>query len=676
MKPDTQRQSPPAGGFGRGPGRGMMGGPAEKPKHFKKTMRTLGRYLARYKFKLALVVIFAIISTVFMIISPRLLGNVTNEIVDGYVNGQTYDRVMSALPKGTKLPAGTTGASILSHLSAQDLAKIPAQQQENLKSVDFSAGRPGIDYGVITTIGLWLIGLYLISSLFAYLQGWIMTTVTQDIVYRLRREISQKINRMTLGYFDHHPYGEVISRVTNDIDTVGQSLNQSATQIITSVVTIIGITIMMLTISWQLTLVAIIVLPLSFVCTIFIVKKSQRYFVGQQASLGELDGHVEEMFSGHIAMRTYSGEAQSIKTFSKSNEALYLNGWKAQFMSGLLMPITQFISNLGLVGVAVVGGWLAINGRIGIGDIQAFIQYMNQFTQPIAQTAGAANVMQVTVAAAERVFEFLDEPEETPDAATATLPLPVKGAVQFREVNFSYAAGKPIIQHFSADIAPGQNVAIVGPTGAGKTTIVNLLMRFYDIDSGAIYIDGVDTSTLARADVRKLFGMVLQDTWLFNGTIAENIAYGKKNATKADIITAAKSAHADHFIQTLPNGYDTVLGEETSNISAGEKQLLTIARAMLADAPMLILDEATSSVDTRTEVLIQKAMERLAQNRTSFVIAHRLSTIRKADLILVMKSGNIIEQGTHVQLIKANGFYSSLYSSQFADADQPDIAVS
>ncbi|MDB5184113.1 MAG: multidrug transporter ATP-binding protein [Candidatus Saccharibacteria bacterium] len=677
MRPDAPNQNkpaagPPAGFRGGGPARGMMGGPVQKPKNFKKTLATIGRYLTPYKFKLIIVVIFAVISTVFMIVSPRILGNVTNDIVNGYVNGQTYDRVIASLPKGTTLPPGTTGEMILDHLPADQKAKIPAQQQQNLKSIDFSKGRPDIDYSAIMVLGLWLIGLYLISSLFSYLQGWIMTSITQNLVYRLRREISEKINHMTLAYFDHHPYGEVISRVTNDIDTIGQSLNQSATQIITSVVTLIGIIIMMLTISWELTLVALIVVPLSFGFTFFIVKRSQGYFVGQQRSLGELDGHVEEMFSGHIAMRTYSGEAQSIKTFSKSNQDLYNNGWKAQFMSGLMMPIMQFISNLGLVGVAVTGGWLAINGRIGIGDIQAFIQYMNQFTQPILQTAGVANVMQVTVAAAERVFEFLDESEEVPDNVTETLPMPVKGAVRFEDVNFSYVADKPIIQNFSATIKPGQNIAIVGPTGAGKTTIVNLLMRFYDIDSGKIEIDGVDSGKLSRAQVRQLFGMVLQDTWLFNGTIADNIAYGKKHATKDEIIAAAKSAHADHFIQTLPKGYDTVLGEETDNISAGEKQLLTIARAMLADAPMLILDEATSSVDTRTEVLIQKAMERLTQNRTSFVIAHRLSTIRKADLILVMKSGNIIEQGTHDQLIKADGFYSSLYSSQFTDADQPD----
>jgi ATP-binding cassette subfamily B multidrug efflux pump len=673
VKPDERARpaaGPGPGGFGRGgPVRGMMGGPVVKPKNFKKTVITIGGYLKPHTFKLFVVLLFAIISTTFMIVSPRILGNMTNDIVNGYVGGQAYDKITAALPKGVKLPAGTTGATILDHMSTTDRNKIPKQQQQSLKKIDFSKGRPGINYHDLMVLGLWLIALYVISSLFSYVQGWIMTSITQDLVYRLRRNISEKINRLPLGYFDHHPYGEVISRVTNDIDTIGQSLNQSATQIITSVVTLIGIVIMMLTISWELTLVALLVVPMSFGFTFFIVKKSQRYFIGQQARLGELDGHVEEMFSGHITLRTYSGEKQSIKEFSKTNQQLYDNGWKAQFMSGLMIPIMQFITNLGLVGVAVTGGWLAINGRIGIGDIQAFIQYMNQFTQPILQTAGVANVMQVTVAAAERVFDFLEEPEEEPDLITETLKKPIKGAVKFNDVNFSYVPDKPVIQNFSADIKPGQNVAIVGPTGAGKTTIVNLLMRFYDIDSGTIQIDDVDSEKLGRPEVRQLFGMVLQDTWLFNGTIADNIAYGKKHATKEEIIAAAKSAHADHFISTLPNGYDTVLGEETDNISAGEKQLLTIARAMLANAPMLILDEATSSVDTRTEALIQKAMERLTENRTSFVIAHRLSTIRNADLILVMKAGNIIEQGTHDQLVKAGGFYQSLYSSQFADAD-------
>lgn len=659
MKPNN----PPAFG-GRGPG-GMMGAPAQKPKHFKKTLKTIAGYLRPHTFKLIIVVVFAIASTIFMILSPRILGDMTNKVVDGYVAGQAYDKVVGSLPKGAKLPPGTTGATILDHLSATQKKQIPSAQQDTLRAIDFSKGRPGIDYQAIMVIGVWLIILYIVSSLFSFIQGWIMTDITQDLVYRLRQDISLKINRMTLGYFDHHPYGEAISRVTNDIDTIGQSLNQSATQIVTSIVTIIGILIMMLTISWQLTLVAVIVLPISMGIISFIVKQSQRYFMGQQNSLGQLDGHVEEMFSGHIVMRTYNGEKHSIDAFSKTNQELFKNGWKSQFMSGLMMPIMQFISNLGFVGVAVLGGWLAINGKISIGDIQAFIQYTNQFTQPIMQTANVANVMQVTVAAAERVFDFLDEPEESQDKATAILPKKLSGDVAFNNVNFSYSEGTPIIKNFSAKIKPGQNVAIVGPTGAGKTTIVNLLMRFYDIDSGSIVIDGIDSREIARADVRQLFGMVLQDTWLFNGTIADNISYGKADATKEEIIAAAKATHADHFIRTLPKGYDTILGEETDNISAGEKQLLTIARAMLANAPMLILDEATSSVDTRTEALIQQAMERLMHGRTSFVIAHRLSTIRSADMILVMNAGNIVEQGTHDELVKKGGFYNTLYASQF-----------
>ncbi len=666
MKPNTAPQP----NFGRGGASRMMGVPGAKPKHFKKTLHVLASYLRPYRLKIALVIIFAVTSTIFMVISPRILGNVTNKVVDGFTAGQAYDKVIAALPKGTSLPAGTTGATVLSHLPAAEKAKIPAAQQKSLTAIDFSKGRPKTDYHAIMILGIWLICLYVLSSIFSYSQGWIMTSVTQTLVYRLRQDISQKISRLPLGYFDRHPYGEVISRVTNDIDTIGQSLNQSATQIITSIVTIVGILVMMLTISWPLTLLAVVILPVSLGFITLVVKRSQHYFIGQQNSLGELDGHVEEMFSGHIIMRTYSGEQQSIRTFTKSNQSLFKNGWKAQFMSGLMMPIMQFISNLGFVGVAVVSGWLAINGRISIGNIQAFIQYMGQFTQPITQTANVANVMQVTVAAAERVFEFLDEPDEAPDSASITLPGHIQGAVSFRDVNFSYSAGTPIIKHFSAEVQPGQNVAIVGPTGAGKTTIVNLLMRFYDIDSGTIRIDGIDSKQVARANIRKLFGMVLQDTWLFNGTIADNIAYGKPAATKQEIVAAAEAAHADHFIRTLPRGYDTILGEETDNISAGEKQLLTIARAILADTPMIILDEATSSVDTRTESLIQLAMERLAKNRTSFVIAHRLSTIRSADLILVMKSGNIIEQGTHAQLIAAGGFYSSLYHSQFGDADQ------
>ncbi len=663
-------------GTGRGGPMGMMGVPAAKPKHFKKTMLAVWSYMRPHKLKLFFVVVFAVASTVFLILGPRILGNMTNEVVNGYVAGQAYDKIVQNLPKGAKIPAGTTGGMLLEKMPASVTIQIPQAQRDALKAADFSRGRPGINYHAIANIGFWLIGLYVLSSVFAYAQGWIMTSVTQDIVYRLRRNISQKINRLPLGYYDHHPFGEVISRVTNDVDTIGQSLNQSATQIITSVVTIIGILIMMLTISWQLTLLAVVVLPLSMGVVSLIVKKSQHYFVSQQAQLGKLDGHVEEMFSGHTVMRTYNGEQQSIAKFDKTNQELYKNGWKAQFLSGLMMPIMQFIGNLGFVGVAVVGGNLAVRGTISIGDIQAFIQYMNQFTQPITQTANSANVLQVTAAAAERVFEFLDEPEEVVFASEAELPTHVKGAVVFKDVKFSYNPDEPTIRNFSASVAPGQKVAIVGPTGAGKTTMVNLLMRFYEIDSGSITIDGIDMSKLARADVRQQFGMVLQDTWLFNGTIADNIAYGRPGASREEVIAAARAAHADHFIRTLPHGYDTVLGEETDNVSAGEKQLLTIARAMLADASMLILDEATSSVDTRTEALIQKAMERLTVGRTSFVIAHRLSTIKGADLILVMRSGNIIEQGTHDTLVKAGGFYASLWSSQFADADQFETLLS
>ncbi len=654
-----------------GPGRGMTQGPAPKPKHFKKTLLAIwSDYLRRHTFRLIVVLFFAIASTIFMVLSPRILGDMTNQVVDGFVAGQAYEQITKKLPSGVKLPAGTTGAKLLKAMPAAERDKIPSAQRDALAKIDFSKGRPGINYTKLAEIGAWLLALYTASSIFAYVQSYLMTTLTQDVVYRMRRNIARKINRLPLGYFDKHPYGEVISRVTNDIDTIGQSFNQSATQIVTSIVTIIGILIMMLTISWQLTLIAIVILPLTMAIVALIVKFSQKYYAGQQASLGIIDGHVEEMFSGHIIVRAFNDEARSIKTFDTTNQKLYQYGWKSQFLSGLLMPIMQFISNLGFVAVAVVGGWLAINGKISIGSIQAFIQYMNQFTQPIMQTANVANVMQATVAAAERVFEFLEEKDEPSDTATAQLPAKIKGAVEFKKVNFSYKKGEPIIKNFTASIAPGQNVAIVGPTGAGKTTIVNLLMRFYELDSGSISIDGVNTADVSRAEVRGEFGMVLQDTWLFAGTIEENIAYGRKGATHEEVVAAAEAAHADHFIRTLPQGYDTVLTEETDNISAGEKQLLTIARAMLADAPMMILDEATSSVDTRTELLIQKAMDRLTKDRTSFVIAHRLSTIRNADLILVMKAGNIIEQGTHDELVHAGGFYQTLYSSQFGDADQ------
>jgi ATP-binding cassette subfamily B protein len=544
--------------------------------------------------------------------------------------------------------------------------KIPATELDTIKSLDLSR-RPEIDFPGIARLAELLVGLYLVSALLSYVQGWIMSGVSQKVTFNLRRDISQKIHTLPLRYFDSRTHGEVLSRVTNDVDTVSQTLNQSLTQIVTSVTTIVGILIMMLTISWQMTLVALLVLPVSFSFISVIIKKSQVYFVQQQVSLGKLNGHVEEMFSGHTVMKAFNGEQRSVKTFRAINNELHTSAWKSQFLSGLLMPIMMFVGNLGYVVVAVLGGWLAIKGRVNIGDIQAFIQYMNQFTQPISQTATIANVLQSTAASAERVFEFLAEEEEVAESAEPISLKAVQGSVEFNNVVFGYSPEKTIIKGFSTHIKPGQRVAIVGPTGAGKTTLVNLLMRFYDVNEGSITIDGVDIRKMKRSDLRRLFGMVLQDTWLFSGTIEENIAYGKSKASHADVVAAAEAAHADHFIRALPGGYGMELNEEADNISQGEKQLLTIARAMLADTPMLILDEATSSVDTRTETLIQAAMDKLMKGRTSFVIAHRLSTIKTADLILVMRDGNIVEQGTHAELLAKKGFYASLYNSQFSD---------
>ena len=656
---------------GQGPGMGRGGGPmamigsGEKAKNFGQTMKTLIRYLRPFWVLIGIVFIFAIGSTVFAVASPKILGNVTNTIVSGYVDRTVYDQVLAKLPVGTKLPAGTTGAQLLSKMPAQFVSKIPTAELSSIKSLDFSK-RPGIDFDSIVRTGKILILLYILSALLSYVQGWIMADVSQRITFNLRRDISLKINKLPLKYFDSRTHGEVLSRVTNDIDTVSQTLNQSLSQMVSSVTTIIGILILMVTISWQLTIVAILILPVSMILVTTIIKRSQKFFSQQQISLGQINGHVEEMFSGHTVMKVYNGEEQSIHAFNEINGKLHESAWKSQFLSGLLMPIMSFVGNLGYVGIAVLGGWLAVNGRINIGDIQAFIQYMSQFTQPISQTANIANVLQSTAAAAERVFEFLDEEEEVPDVSNPVQLSSVKGEVEFKNVVFGYSSDKTIIHDFSASIKPGQRIAIVGPTGAGKTTIVNLLMRFYDVNQGSISVDGVNIRDMKREDLRTMFGMVLQDTWLFTGSIEKNIAYGKPNATHNEVVSAAQSAHADHFIRALPGSYQMVLNEEADNISQGEKQLLTIARAMLADTPMLILDEATSSVDTRTESLIQSAMERLMKGRTSFVIAHRLSTIRNADLILVMKDGNIIEQGKHVDLLGQNGFYASLYNSQFA----------
>jgi ATP-binding cassette subfamily B protein len=609
---------PRIGGFGMGGGR--FRGAVEKPKDFKGTMRKLIRYLKPYHLLIFLVLIFAIISTVSGVFAPKILGDITNKIVAGV---------------------------------------------EAMKDLNSSQNK-GIDFAAILHLIKILIAVYLIDILFSYLQRWIMTGITQKVTFNLRKDISVKINKLPFSYFEKQTYGDILSRVTNDVDTVSQNFNQGLIQIVTATTTIIGILVMMIIISWQLTLVAVIILPISFILASFIIKKSQKYFLNHQISLGKINGHIEEMFSGHTIVKAFNGEEKSIATFHKINNKLYENAWKSNFFSGLLHPILNFIENSGFVAVSVLGGWLAIKGKMTIGSIQAFIQYLTQFTRPIIQTANISNVFQATAAAAERVFEFLEEEEEVPETSQPVLLKKVNGKVEFINVVFGYTPDKIVIKNFNAEIQPGQKVAIVGPTGAGKTTIVNLLMRFYDVNEGAIKIDGVDIRDLKRSDLRKLFGMVLQDTWLFSGTIEENIAYGKPNATHEEVVRAAQAAYADHFIRTLPKGYQMEISEEADNISQGEKQLLTIARAMLANAPMLILDEATSSVDTRTEALIQLAMDKLMKGRTSFIIAHRLSTIRNADLILVMNDGSVVEQGTHKQLLSQNGFYASLYNSQFA----------
>ena len=652
------RMGGPMGGMGTG----------EKAKDFKGTIKKLIKYLSDFRWQMLMVLVFAIGSTIFAIASPKILGGATNQIVDDYTNMKAYEAITSKLPKGVSLPAGTTGADVLSRLpNKSEIEKqIPSGQLESIKKLDLSR-RPEFHFDAIWRIIILLVGMYVLSAIFRYIQTWIMTQVTQTVTFRMRQQLSEKINRLPLSYFDKQTYGEVLSRITNDVDTISQTLNQSLSQILTSTVTVLGILVMMFSISWQMSLVALLVLPLAGGVITLIAKSSQKQFLRQQTQLGELNGHIEEMYGGHQVMRVFNGQKKSIAKFSKINNRLQDSAWKAQFFSGLIHPIMNFIGNIGYVAMTILGGWLAINGRLKIGDIQAFIQYVDQFNQPLVQVANIANILQSTAAAAERVFEFLDEPEEAVESNNLVKLSSVKGEVEFDNVVFGYKPDQTIIKGLSAHIKPGQRVAIVGPTGAGKTTLVNLLMRFYEINSGSIKIDGVDIRRMKRSDVRQMFGMVLQDTWLFNGTIRQNLMYGNPKATEEEMVKTAKEAHVDHFVRSLPGGYDMVLGEEAANISQGEKQLLTIARAMLEKAPMLILDEATSSVDTRTEVLIQKAMEKLMQGKTSFVIAHRLSTIRDADLILVVKDGNIIEQGNHETLLKQNGFYAELYNSQFSE---------
>ncbi len=601
--------------FHRMGGRGMM--PGEKAKDFKGTVKKLFNALGAYKMGVILVAICAVIGTVFGIVGPKIMGQATTALFEGFQAKQT--------------------------------------------------GTGGIDFAKIGGILLTVLGLYGISCLFSFVQGWVMSGITQRTCFRFRRELTEKVNRMPLAYFESNTIGDVLSRVTNDVDTISQSLNQSVTQLISSVTMIIGALVMMLSINWLMTVVALVILPISVALVSFVVKRSQKYFVQNQKSLGLINGQVEETYSGHDVVKVFSREDASLVDFMITNKELYQSAWKSQFLSGMMMPIMNAVGNLGYVMVAIVGGLLAFRGVVTVGDVQAFFQYLRNFTQPIAQVSQVSNMMQSLVAAAERIFAFLDQPEEIQTAENPVSNIGIKGHVEFDHVRFGYTEDKIVIQDFSAKVEPGQTIAIVGPTGAGKTTMVKLLMRFYDVNSGAIRIDGHDIRDFNRSDLRELFGMVLQDTWLFKGTIMENIRYGRLDATDEEVIAAAKAAHVHHFIQTLPGGYQMELNEDASNVSLGQKQLLTIARAILADNKLLILDEATSSVDTSTESRIQRGMRNLMKGRTSFVIAHRLSTIRDADLILVMRNGDIVEQGKHQDLLDQNGFYATLYNAQFED---------
>lgn len=597
----------------RGPGRGMM--PVEKAKDFKGSIGKLLAYIGRYKIAIIIVMIMAAISTVFSVVGPKVLGRATTTLSEGL------------------------------------LSKI--------------AGTGGIDFTKIGKILIFVLLLYAFSALFSLIQGWIMTGITQKVSYQLRKEISLKINRLPMKYFETRTYGEILSRITNDVDTLSQGLNQSITQIITSVATMIGVLVMMLSISPLMTLIALVILPVSMGLISFVIKRSQKYFKVQQEYLGHINGTIEETYAGHLVVKAFNKEKDFVEDFNKTNDVLYNSAWKSQFFSGMMMPIMQFVGNLGYAGVALTGGILAIKGTITIGDIQAFIQYVKNFTQPIQQMAQVINQVQSMAAASERVFEFLEEEEEDQEVENPVSTEGIEGHVEFEHIKFGYNKEQTIIKDFSASVKPGQKVAIVGPTGAGKTTMVKLLMRFYDVDEGAILVDGHNIKDFNRRDLRDAFGMVLQDTWAYKASIMENIRYGRLEATDEEVIAAAKAAHAHHFIETLPGGYDFELNEDASNVSQGQKQLLTIARAILADNPILILDEATSSVDTRTEIRIQKAMDNLMRGRTSFVIAHRLSTIKDADIILVMKDGDIVEQGSHDELIAKKGFYADLYNSQF-----------
>ncbi|KGK86490.1 ABC transporter [Desulfosporosinus sp. HMP52] len=723
MSEQDRPQNPGPGSRSGGGGGGFGGGfgaPVQKPKNFKASLKRLIKYLSPHKTNLMIVFIFAIASTIFTIAAPKVTSKAMNKLQDGYMakmmlremteaqtqvtqqinaeinqmqRGQTIDVGLSQQSPDPETLQGVQDFMNLPMLSSVTdpnqkadivqkmmnlLKKMPAGQTEGqsinltedqingvIRSIRETNGE--YDFNYIGRIVLILIGMYLISAVFSLIMGLVMSGVAQKTVRDMRRQIDVKLNNLPLRYFDKHPHGDILSRVTNDVDTIATTLQQSITQIITSLITIIGYIIMMLTISPILTLIVVATLPLYIISTATIAKKSQKYFATQQKELGQLSGHVEEMYTGHKIVKVFGREKDSIEKFEAINDRLHTAGWKAQFISGIMFPLMNFISNIGYVGISIVGGIWITRNLLGLGDILAFIQYSRSFTMPIAQTANIANVIQSTVACAERVFEILDEEEEIPDKSNAQIIEFSKGQVNFEQVDFRYEEDVPLIEDMNLNVEPGHTVAIVGPTGAGKTTLVNLLMRFYEINSGTIRVDGVDIRDLKRSELRKMFGMVLQETWLFNGTIKENIAYGKQGATTEEIVQAAKAAHADHFIRTLPDGYNTMLNEEATNISQGQKQLLTIARAILADPTILILDEATSSVDTRTEVLIQKAMANLMKDRTNFVIAHRLSTIRDSELILVMNNGKIIEMGNHIELLEKAGFYADLYYSQFSE---------
>ncbi len=650
----SQPPRPPA--RPRGPGGPGGGGPAhalarptERSKDFRGTLKRLVGMLRPERARIAIVLVLAVVSVTFAVLGPKILGNAMNILFEGLVS--------------KKLPAGVTQQQVVAGLQAKGQSTLA----EMLSAMHLNPGH-GVDFAAVGRTLLVLVAIYVVSALFSWGQQYIMAGAAQRTMFRLRRSVDLKLARLPLKYFDDHPRGDVLSRMTNDIDNISSTLQQSLTQIITSVFTIIGVLIMMLTISWILALISVLCVPLSVVLTILIAKRSQKQFAAQWERTGDLNGHVEEMFTGHNVVKVFGRQDEAIATFDEENEQLYQASFKAQFISGIIFPVMNFVSNLNYVAIAVVGGLKVANGTISLGDVQAFIMYARQFTMPITQVASIMNVLQSTAASAERVFELLDEAEEEPDAAAPVVLAHTQGHFTLEDVSFRYLPDTPLIEDLTLDVRPGETVAIVGPTGAGKTTLVNLLLRFYEIDHGRITVDGIDAHDMTRSDLRRLFGMVLQDTWLFTGTIHENIAYGREAATDEEILAAAKAARVDHFVRTLPDGYQTVLDDDATAVSQGEKQLLTIARAFLADPDVLILDEATSSVDTRTEVLIQEAMAELMKDRTSFVIAHRLSTIRGAHTILVMDHGRIIEQGSHKELMEARGFYYDLYASQFEEA--------